>query len=216
MARHGLRPTELADACGLLGPDCVAAHGVWLSDAEIALLADSGTFLSHNASSNAKLGNGIARLPKILAAGVTVGLGHDAAECNNSRDLFEVMKFTSLIHRATHTDAALLPASEVLRMATVNGAEALGTGGGAVTAGATADLTIVDLDDFAFAPLQLDDAAQLVAHLVYSAGGSNIGAVVVDGRVVCRDHVLTQVDEHEVRKNANRCFARVLEKVGKR
>ena len=100
-ARFGLRPCELAYECGLLGPDCVAAHGVWLSDGEIAMLAETATFVSHNPSSNAKLGNGVARLPEMLAAGITVGLGHDAAECNNSRDLFEVMKFTSLIHRAT-------------------------------------------------------------------------------------------------------------------
>ena len=93
--RFGMRPTELAYETGLLGPDTVAAHCVWLNDHEISLMAETGTHISHNPSSNAKLGNGIARVPEMLAAGINVGLGHDAAECNNSRDLFEVMKFAS-------------------------------------------------------------------------------------------------------------------------
>ena len=107
MQRFGRRPTEVAYDAGILGRDCVAAHCVWLSDVEIALMRETGTQISHNPSSNAKLGNGIARLPEMLAAGLNVGIGHDAAECNNSRDLFEVMKFASLIHRASRVDASL-------------------------------------------------------------------------------------------------------------
>ncbi len=101
----GRRPTEVAYEEGILGPDCIAAHCVWLSDAEIALMRETGTQISHNPSSNAKLGNGVARLPEMLAAGLNVGLGHDAAECNNSRDMFEVMKWASLLHRAVRVDA---------------------------------------------------------------------------------------------------------------
>jgi 5-methylthioadenosine/S-adenosylhomocysteine deaminase len=101
--RFGRRPTEVAYDAGILGRNCIAAHCVWLSDAEIALMRETGTQISHNPSSNAKLGNGIARLPEILNAGINVGIGHDAAECNNSRDLFEVMKFASLMHRAIRT-----------------------------------------------------------------------------------------------------------------
>src|ERR1700727_805166 len=98
--RFGRRPTEVAYDSGLLGPDCVAAHCVWLTDHEIGLMRETGTSISHNPSSNAKLGNGVARVPEMLAAGLNVGLGHDAAECNNSLDMFEVMKFASLIHPA--------------------------------------------------------------------------------------------------------------------
>ena len=107
-------------------PAHVAAHCVWLSDTEIALMRETGTHISHNPSSNAKLGNGIARVPEMLAAGLNVGLGHDAAECNNSLDMFEVMKFASLMHRAARVDASLQQAPDVLRMATRNGAAALG------------------------------------------------------------------------------------------
>src|SRR5580658_11209796 len=124
--RFGRRPPEVAYDCGILGPDCVAAHCVWLSDTEIALMRETGTQISHNPSSNAKLGNGIARLPEMLAAGLNVGLGHDAAECNNSLDLFEVMKLASLMHRATRVDPSLQQAPDVLKMATRNGSAALG------------------------------------------------------------------------------------------
>jgi 5-methylthioadenosine/S-adenosylhomocysteine deaminase len=94
--RFGRRPTEVAYDAGLLGRRTIAAHCVWLSDTEIALMRETGTQISHNPSSNAKLGNGIARLPEMLAAGLNVGLGHDAAECNNSLDMFEVMKFARI------------------------------------------------------------------------------------------------------------------------
>jgi hypothetical protein len=112
--RFGRRPTEVAYDSGLLGRRTIAAHCVWLSDTEIALMRETGTQISHNPSSNAKLGNGIARLPEMLAAGLNVGLGHDAAECNNSLDMFEVMKFASLMHRAARVDASLQQAPDVL------------------------------------------------------------------------------------------------------
>lgn len=135
MKRFGKRPTELAYECGLLGPRTVAAHTVHLSDAEIALFASTGTHVSHNPSSNAKLGNGVARLMDLLKAGVNVGLGHDASECNNSVSLFNVMKFTPLIHRAVQQDASLLQPGEVLRMATRNGSKALDTKAGIIAPG---------------------------------------------------------------------------------
>ena len=113
LPEHNLDPLQdNKDAydAGLLGPDCVAAHCVHLNDTEIALMRETGTHISHNPGSNAKLGNDIARLPELLAAGINVGLGHDAAECNNSRDPFETMKFASLIHRAARVDASLVQA----------------------------------------------------------------------------------------------------------
>ena len=89
-------------------------------------MRETGTHISHNPSSNAKLGNGVARLPEMLAAGINVGLGHDAAECNNSRDMFEVMKFASLLHRAVRVDASLSrrPTCSAWRPATARGRSA--------------------------------------------------------------------------------------------
>src|SRR6478609_1671946 len=142
--RFGRRPTEVAYDAGILGRNCIAAHCVWLSDAEIALIRETGTQISHNPSSNAKLGNGIARLPEILNAGINVGIGHDAAECNNSLDMFEVMKFASLMHRASRVDASLQQAPDVVRMATRNGADALGHETGRLAAGRKADVILID------------------------------------------------------------------------
>src|SRR5262249_51486171 len=97
---YGRRPVEVAYDCGLLGPDCVAAHCIWLSDVELELLRETCTNVSHQPSASAWGGAGVARLPELVAAGVNVGLGSDSAEGNNSCDMFEVMKFASLLQRA--------------------------------------------------------------------------------------------------------------------
>ena len=169
--RFGMRPTEVAYEAGLLGRDCIAAHCVWLSDSEIALMKATNTQISHNPTSNAKLGNGIARLPEMLAAGLNVGLGHDAAECNNSRDLFQVMKFAAVIHRANRVDSSLQPADEIVRMATRNGSEALRHEGGQLAAGKKADLIIIDTLTPMFTPLLQGDPAHVLSHLTYAANG---------------------------------------------
>lgn len=210
---YGRRPTEVAYDCGILGPDCVAAHCVWLSDTEIALMRETSTQISHNPSSNAKLGNGVARVPEMLAAGLNVGLGHDAAECNNSRDLFEVMKFASLMHRAVRVDADLQQAPDVVRMATRNGAAALGHDTGRLAAGAKADVIVVDLRDQMFTPLAEGDKAHLYSHLVFSANGHCVQTVIVDGAVVLRDREFTTIDEEEVLREANRAFKSVVDRM---
>jgi len=145
---------------------------VWLSDTEIALMRETGTQISHNPSSNAKLGNGIARVPEMLAAGINVGIGHDAAECNNSRDMFEVMKFASLIHRASRVEASLQQAPDVVRMATRNGADALGLAAGQLATGKKADVILVNLKSQMFTPLMPENSAHLFSHLVFAANGS--------------------------------------------
>ena len=185
--RFGRRPTEVAYDAGILGRNCIAAHCVWLSDAEIALMRETGTQISHNPSSNAKLGNGIARLPEILGAGINVGIGHDAAECNNSRDLFEVMKFASLMHRASRVDASLQQAPDVVRMATRNGADALGHETGLLAPGRKADVILVNLKSQMFTPLMPGNADHLFSHLVFAANGSCVDTTIIDGKIVMED-----------------------------
>src|SRR5579863_8846973 len=212
--RFGRRPTEVAYDAGLLGPDCVAAHCVWLSDAEIALMRETGTHISHNPSSNAKLGNGIARLPEMLAAGINVGLGHDAAECNNSCDMFEVMKFASLMHRAARVDASLQQAPDVVAMATRNGATALGLDAGQLAAGTKADVILVDTRNVMFTPLADHNAAQIYSHLVFAANGSAVNTTIVDGKILMRDRQLTTMDEASVLAEANKALVRVVRQIG--
>ena len=211
--RFGRRPTEVAYDAGILGRNCIAAHCVWLSDAEIALMRETGTQISHNPSSNAKLGNGIARLPEILGAGINVGIGHDAAECNNSRDLFEVMKFASLMHRASRVDASLQQAPDVVRMATRNGADALGHETGRLAAGRKADVILVNLKSQMFTPLMPGNADHLFSHLVFAANGSCVDTTIIDGKIVMEDRQLTTVDEQKVLREANDAFRRVLDRM---
>jgi 5-methylthioadenosine/S-adenosylhomocysteine deaminase len=182
---------------------------VWLSDTELALMRETGTHISHNPSSNAKLGNGIARLPEMLAAHINVGLGHDAAECNNSRDMFEVMKFASLIHRAARVDASLQQAPDVVRMATRNGAAALGHQTGQITPGYKADVILVDTASTMFTPLMPGNVEQLFSHLVFAANGSCVDTTIVDGRILMRNRELLTIDETEVIREANRSFREV-------
>jgi 5-methylthioadenosine/S-adenosylhomocysteine deaminase len=211
--RFGRRPTEVAYDTGILGRNCIAAHCVWLSDTEIALMRETGTQISHNPTSNAKLGNGIARLPEMLRAGINVGIGHDAAECNNSRDLFEVMKFASLMHRASRVDASLQQAGDVLRMATRNGASALGHETGQLAPGRKADVILVDLRNQMFTPLMPGNAEHLFSHLVYAANGSCVDTTIIDGKIVMENRQLTTVDEQKVLREANEAFRRVLDRM---
>jgi len=211
--RFGKRPTEVAYEAGILGRNCIAAHCVWLSDSELALMRETGTQISHNPSSNAKLGNGIARLPEMLNAGLNVGLGHDAAECNNSRDLFEVMKFASLMHRASRVDASLQQARDVVRMATRNGADALGHQTGQLAVGRKADLILVDTKNQMFTPLMPENADHLYSHLVFAANGSCVDTTMINGKIVMENRQLTTVDEQKVLSEANEAFRRVVDRM---
>ena len=211
--RFGRRPTEVAYDAGLLGPDCVAAHCVWLSDTEIALMRETHTQISHNPSSNAKLGNGIARLPEMLGAGLNVGLGHDAAECNNSRDAFEVMKFASLVHRANRVDASLMQAPSVVRMATRNGSAALKHDTGELTPGRKADVILVDTQNPMFTPLMPGDKAHIYSHLVFAANGSAVDTTIVDGKILMAGRQLLTMDERQILSEANEGFLRTLKQI---
>jgi 5-methylthioadenosine/S-adenosylhomocysteine deaminase len=211
--RFGRRPTEVAYDNGILGRNCIAAHCVWLSDTEIALMRETGTQISHNPSSNAKLGNGIARLPEMLAAGINVGIGHDAAECNNSRDLFEVMKFASLMHRASRVDASLQQPRDVVAMATRNGADALGHQTGRLEPGRKADVILIDLNSQMFTPLMPANADHLFSHLVFAANGSCVDTTIIDGQIVMEGRQLVTVDEQQILREANAAFRRVLDRM---
>lgn len=211
MKRFGKRPVEMAYEAGILGPDCVAAHCVHLSDREIQLLAETGTSVSHNAGSNAKLGNGVARVQDMLKAGINIGLGVDACECHNSTDMFEEMKITSYMQRALLEDALLGKPSQILRMATSNGAKALGIDAGMLVEGQKADLIMLDLKkDLMFTPLlkePLDERRRMLeSHLVFGCNGSAVDTVIVDGVIVVQGRKVLGVDEEQVRLDMDALF----------
>jgi len=215
LERHGKRPTVFAYDTGVLGPDCVAAHCVWLSEEEVQLMKKTGAHISHNPVSNAKLGNGIAPVPDYLAAGINIGIGHDSAVANNSIDMFEQMKWAALIHRAACADASLMPTDTVLRMGTVNGSRALHQGTGVLKAGMKADVILVDLKGFHFVPLVRGEDSNLKAHLVYSAHGEDVDTTIVDGEILMENRRLPYIDEEEVRERANAAFHAVFERIRK-
>ena len=214
MEKFGRRPTEVAFECGLLGPDTIAAHCVWLSDTEIGLMRDTGTHISHNPTSNAKLGVGVARLLDYRAAGINVGLGHDSTEGANSSDLFEIMTFASLVQRAVRMDADLLHAADLLQMATRNGSRALGHDAGILAEGRKADLVVVDMHDPMFTPLVRGNRNQLYSHLAFAASGSAVRTVIINGAVVMQDRRIETIDIDEVMAKATEAFVRVLDRAG--
>jgi 5-methylthioadenosine/S-adenosylhomocysteine deaminase len=150
----------------------------------------------------------------MLAAGINVGLGHDAAESTNNCDMFEVMKFASLIHRAARVDASLFQAPDVVRMATRNGADALGHQAGRLAPGRKADVILVDTRSPMFTPLMPGDPAHLYSHLVFAANGSAVDTTIVDGRVLMRNRRLLTMDEPEILRQANAGLVRVLGRIG--
>jgi 5-methylthioadenosine/S-adenosylhomocysteine deaminase len=209
----GLRPLEAAYEHGLLGDDCVAAHCIWLTDRELEMLARTGTHVSHNPVANAKLGNGVARVLDLVAAGINVGLGHDCAECNNSRDMFQNMKFASLLQRVTHTDAQLMQPAQVLHMATRAGALALKQPTGEIAVGKKADLILIDLNNHMFTPLMPGNRNHLYSHLVFSAQRGCVDSTIVDGRFIMENRMLLTVDESEILTQANHHFQMIAARI---
>lgn len=209
--RYGASPVQHLQRLGLLGPDVVAAHAVWLSDEDISLLAGSDTAVVHNPESNMKLASGPMRVADLLAAGVRVGLGTDGAASNNDLDMFGAMHSAALLQKLVGSDPTALPATVVVRMATQHGARALGLGErvGSLQAGMRADMVLVDGNSPGLVPRY--DA---YSHLVYAARGADVRLTVVDGRVLYRDgHYLT-LDHAAVIAEARELAARVREVVG--
>jgi 5-methylthioadenosine/S-adenosylhomocysteine deaminase len=186
LARWGRRPIEVFERRGILGPRTVVAHCVWLDDREIELLAQTGTAVAHCPCSNMKLASGPARVGHLRAAGVTVGLGSDGEKENNTLDMLEEMKFASLLQKVSTLDPTVGDPWEVLAMATIDGARALGLAEvtGSLAPGKRADIVTVALGGLHTTPVLHGDHQNVPAHLVFSATGRDVRDVWVDGRRV--------------------------------
>jgi 5-methylthioadenosine/S-adenosylhomocysteine deaminase len=210
--KYGKPPVEFVHDLGLLGPDVVAAHCVWLNDREIEIIRDTGTHISYNPVSNAKLGNGVARVKDYLEAGINIGLGTDDAPCNNNNDMFEVIKYASLFQKAVHTDASLLPSAQVLEMATMGGARALGMEKeiGSLESGKKADIILVNMRALSLTPLFTGKNFNALAHLVFAAHGDNVDTVIIDGKTVMRNRILLSADEETIIDEATTAAQQVI------
>lgn len=180
LAEFGVSPAALMERNGIFDLPAAAAHCVWLSDNDIEILKQHGVTVVHNPISNLKLASGIADIPKLIEAGVNVALGTDGASSNNNLDLFEEIKLAGILHKGVKLDPTLIPAWEVLKMATVNGAKALGYDDlGMLKEGYLADLILVDFD----VP-HLKPNHNTVSNLVYAVSGRDVACTIVDGKVV--------------------------------
>lgn len=177
-AATGLRPPELLDRAGLLGAGTIAAHGCWLTEAELGLLAERGTTVVTNPVSNLKLASGTFPWDQARAAGVAVGLGTDGTASNNALDLLADTKVLAIVHKGRAADPTALPAEEA--WATATGQRSPVLGGRAVAVGAPADFLLVDTEQPELVP------GPLVPNLVYAASGSVVDTTVVAGRVLMR------------------------------
>lgn len=194
--QHGVRPLERLRRLGLLGPELIAVHAVHLDDVEIALLAAQGCSVAHCPASNLKLASGFARLGDMLSAGINVGIGTDGAASNNRLDILEELRLAALVSKAVSGDAQTLPVHSALRMATLDGAKALGLDHdiGSLENGKCADIIAVNLAG----AIEMTPCYDPVSHLVYAAGREHVSHVWVQGKEVVSGGQLTTVDPQEL------------------
>ena len=201
---HGCTPVEYVRDAGIFEMPTIAAHCSRVNESDRAILAEYGVSVVTNPASNMKLGNGFAPVPELVVAGVNVCLGTDGAASNNAQNMFREMGLLALIHKGTHDTPQCISAHEVLDMATRNGARALGLDTGSIEVGKKADLALLDLDVPSLTPLN-----NAVAALSYSANGSEVDTVIIDGRVVMRGRELLTIDEERVRHEIGRICERL-------
>jgi 5-methylthioadenosine/S-adenosylhomocysteine deaminase len=197
---HGMRPLQRLKKLGLLGPNLIAVHAVHLTPGEIALLAEHGCHVAHCPSSNLKLASGLAPIPALTQAGVNVGLGTDSAASNNRLDMLYELRLAALLGKLGANDATAIPARQVLEMATINAARALGLDAriGSLEIGKRADITAINLG----AP-ELQPCYQPLSHIVYAAGREHVSHVWVDGELRVSDGRLTRLDMADITASAS-------------
>ena len=196
----GLRNVAYLDSLGLTGHHVALAHCVHLSDEEIEILRTSHTNVVHCPSSNMKLGSGIAPIKTLLEKGISVSLGADGAACNNRLDMFTEMRTAALLQKALH-GPEVIPANRALRLATIDGARALGLDSeiGSLEAGKRADVSVVRLDRLHTTPVK-----DVISALVYSTEVNDVDTVIIEGQLVMRDQKLLTIDEGDTVASAKR------------
>jgi len=204
--QSGLRPLQRLYDLGLLTPRLLAVHMTQLSDDEIPLLAESGVHVLHCPESNLKLASGFCPVNKLHTAGVNVALGTDGAASNNDLDMFGEMRTAALLAKAVAGDASAVPAHAALRMATINGARALGIDQetGSLEPGKAADIIAVQIDDIEAEPLY-----HPLSHVVYACSRDKVSDVWVAGRHLLSERRLTTLDEAALRKRSREWLQKI-------
>ena len=190
-AHGGLTPVEYLDSLGILGPDVIAAHTLWLSDRDVEIMGERQVNCVHNVNSNLKLASGYGfRYRDLTQAGANVCLGTDGCASSNNLDMLEVMKTTAIVQKAWSKDPTTLPLDALIDLATVNGAKALGAKTGKIAEGWEADIQIIDTDSTFFL-----SPAPFLANYIYSAHSDCISSLVCGGKLVMKDRKVVGEDE---------------------
>ncbi len=197
---NGCTPTEYCDSLGLFENKTLAAHCVQLTENDISILAKRGVSVASNPKSNLKLGNGIAPIYQLDAAGVNVCIGTDSAASNNSLNMFSELNYMTLLHKGTNYDSTAIPAKKALDFATVNGAKALGFDRlGKLEVGYIADIALLDTNVPQLVPLR-----NYYSAVCYCCDGSETDTLIIDGKIVMKNKKLLTIDEEELYYNINK------------
>ena len=198
LEKYKMTPIEYVNSLGLLELPTVAAHCVHITDEEIEIVKDKEFYPVYNPSSNLKLASGFTPVKKLLANGIKVCLGTDGSSSNNNQNMLEEIHIASIVNKAVEMDPKAVKAIEVLRMATINGAEALNINAGAIEEGRLADISIFDLNSLNFTPKN-----NLISALCYSASSEDIKTVIIDGKIVLDDRKFVNIDEDKLIKEVS-------------
>ncbi len=203
---HGVSPVRYLDKLGVLSPNVVLAHSLWMDSEELNILSDRGVSCIHNPASNMKLASGYRfKLEEMRSKGIRVGIGTDGTSSSNNLDMFTALKLTSFLAKAWSGDPTLASAPTVYEAGTKMGAGILRIDAGAIEVGKLADLALLDLDIPEMTPCH-----NLISNVVYSANGSAVDTLIVDGKVLMRGRKVPNEDEimQEAREVASDLFAR--------
>jgi 5-methylthioadenosine/S-adenosylhomocysteine deaminase len=205
-AKHGATPVAYLERAGILGPDVVGAHCIWVDQADIATLAHFNVGCINNPSSNMKTAAGVMPVPEMLAAGEPIGLATDGAASNNNQDMFEEMDLAAKLQKIARMDPRALPEKQVVEMATINGARALHLEKiiGSLEAGKKADLILVDIGAPHATPMY-----DVYSELVYALKASDVRTVVIAGKIVMKDRQMLTLDEKEILAKAEEYKKRI-------
>jgi 5-methylthioadenosine/S-adenosylhomocysteine deaminase len=207
----GMRNIAYLNSVGISGKQVALAHCVHVDKDELQLLSSTRTNVIHCPSSNLKLGSGIAPVKEMLEAGVSVSLGADGAACNNRLDMFTEMRSAALLQKVLH-GPEVLPARQALRMATIDGATAMGLEQeiGSIEPGKRADVVVLDISTLHATPSPRD----LASAIVYSAQPDDVQTVIIDGQLVMLDRKLLTLNEDQVRGEANEQAVKLFKRAG--
>lgn len=210
--QYRMTPAAALESIGFWGPKTIAAHGIWVTGDDIAILKRHGVGIAHNPESNMKLASGAAPVTAYLAAGVALGLGTDGAASNNDLDMFEAMRQASFLAKHATHDPTAVPARTALDLATIGGARVLGmeTLVGSLEAGKRADLITVSMNAARQTP-----AYDPVSHLVYVTRGDDVRTTIVNGKILMKDRQVRTLNRAAVIADANRLAQKVREAVGR-